>query len=119
MSVGGSPAAAPSSHIPLSVAPAGSCSSDRWAPWRAGRQSTGLQSTEDNNNQTPHGTERCLPELTSLWVPSSSASRGGGITMERLGGFLLCRRLLLERLLPFLLLDAILRGWQAAGGSRE
>lgn len=47
-------------------------------------------------------------ELTSLQVPSSSASRDGGITMERLGGFLLCRRLLLERLLPFLLLDAIL-----------
>lgn len=36
--------------------------------------------------------------------------------MERLGGFLLCRRLLLERLLPFLLLDAMLSGWQAGGG---
>lgn len=57
---------------------------------------------------------RGCPLLTSLRALSSSTSRGG-MMMERLGGFLLCRRLLLERLPPFLSPADILGRWWSAG----
>lgn len=82
---------------------------------RAGRQGlagTG-RSSGDGSSPRPARDGSGFPSLTSFRAPSSSASRGG-MTMERLGGFLLCRRLLPEWLPPFLSpADILGRQWLA------